>query len=107
MSATEKCKYYEWDEPNFVLPDKFNLEEKSDLADALDIFWSAGGLDFFNVVDPKFYASNWLEFMGSLYYKIECGEFVATDKTYHVPISNEQKKELVSRNVPDVFITDL
>lgn len=106
MSETEKCKYYEWDEPNFVLPEKFHLKEKGNLADALNIFWSAGGLDFFNVVDPRYYASNWLEFIGTLYCKIECGEFVATDKSYYVPISNDQKMELASRGVPTVFITD-
>ncbi|MBQ8198166.1 MAG: hypothetical protein IJZ76_01915 [Lachnospiraceae bacterium] len=107
MNAINKCKYYEWDESNFVLPDKFKLENNSDLADALNIFWSVGGLDFFNVVDPRYYASNWLEFVGALYCKIECGEFVVTDKVYYVPINAEQKNELASRGVPAIFITDL
>lgn len=101
------CKYYEWDEPSFVLPEKYNLEEKRDLADALNIFWAVGGLDFFNVANPKYYASNWLDFVGTLYREIESGVFVATDKSYHVPISTEEKMELASRGVPVVFITDL
>ena len=102
-----KCKYYEWDEATFVIPKEFQLGISSELADALNVFWSAGGLDFFNVNDPKYYASNWLEFMGAMYSKIADGEFVAIDKTYHVPLSDEQKEELVRRGVPAVFITDL
>ncbi|MBQ7920086.1 MAG: hypothetical protein IJ324_09130 [Lachnospiraceae bacterium] len=107
MSAKDKCKYYEWDEPNFILPDQFDLKEKRDLADALSIFWAVGGLDFFYVVNPKSYALNWLDFVGALYCKIEGGMFAVTDKSYRVPISAEQKKELASRGVPAVFITDL
>ena len=70
MSSKGKCKYYEWDDVAFVLPTRFSLAEKQDLAEALEIFWSAGGLDFFNVVDPRYYASNWLKFIGTLYQKL-------------------------------------
>ena len=102
-----KCKYYEWDEATFVIPKEFQLGISSELADALNVFWTAGGLDFFNVNDSKYYAESWLEFMGALYSKIADGEFVVTDRIYQIPLSNEQKKDLARRGVPEVFITDL
>ena len=45
-NMANKCKYFEWDESGFTLPEKYYLEENADLADALNVFWSAGGLDF-------------------------------------------------------------
>ena len=68
---SDKCKYYD----NFILPAEYHLEENADLADALNVFWSVGGLDFFNVTEPDYYAVNWLEFVGMLYSRIEDEEF--------------------------------
>lgn len=107
MNSPDKCRYYEWDEADFTLPDEFALSESSDLADALNVFWAVGGLDFFNVSDPCCYASNWLEFVGGLYARIASGEFVAKGKVFTVPLSAEQKKALNERGVPSVFITDI
>lgn len=55
----------------------------------------------------KYYESNLLEFVGTLYCKIESGVFNVTVKSYNVPINTEKKKELASRGVPAIFITDL
>ena len=107
MITPDKCRYYEWDKADFILPDEFALSESSDLADALNVFWSVGGLDFFNVSDPRYYASNWLDFVGSLYARIAGGDFKAGSKAFAVPLSTEQKKTLADRGVPSVFITDI
>lgn len=53
------------DEETFKLPDEYLLDENSDLAEALNVFYSAGGYDFFNVMEPKYYSGNWLDFVGN------------------------------------------
>ena len=95
ITMSDKCKYYEWDEDNFILPA------------ALNVFWSVGGLDFFNVTEPDYYAVDWLEFVGMLYSRIEDEEFFWSGKKYIVPLTIEQKEELVSRGVLPIFVTDL
>ena len=107
MGGTGKCKFYEWDEATFVLPDKYILDDNSDLADALNVFYLAGGHDFFNVVDPEYYASNWLDFMGKLYSDIVDERYVAIGKKFIVPLIDRQKQELFERGVPEVFVTDI
>jgi len=107
MNAPDKCRYYEWDEADFTLSKEFSLSESSELADALNVFWSVGGLDFFNLSDPRYYASNWLDFVGGLYARIVGGEFDARGKAFTVPLNAEQKKALNDRGVPSVFITDI
>ena len=104
---TPRCRYYEWDEDDFRLPQEYQLHEKSDLADALNVFYAAGGTDFFQVEDPEQYASAWQDFLGNLYVQIEKGEFVPSGKTYTVPLSEKQRRNLRERGVPDVFLTDL
>ncbi len=101
------AKYLEWDEEHFVIPEEYKLEENADLADALNVFWSAGGFDFFNVIDPEYYGSNWLEYMGMLYEKIISGQYKISDKQYSVPLTDEQKAGFTKRGVPEVFVTDL
>lgn len=107
MNASDKCRYYEWDEADFTLPREFALSENSELTDALNVFWAVGGLDFFNLSDPRYYASNWLEFVGDLYVRINKGDFEAGSKAFAVPLSPEQKKALADRGVPSVFIADI
>ena len=50
----ERYNFCEWDEETFKLPDEYLLDENSDLAEALNVFYSAGGYDFFNVMEPKY-----------------------------------------------------
>ena len=99
--------FCEWDEAAFVLPNEYMLNESSDLADALYVFYSAGGYDFFNVVDPRYYSDKWLNFVGGLYKEIENGKYVSGDKHYVIPLDEEQRQELLKRGVPDIFVVDI
>ncbi len=101
----EKYKFYEWDEDNFQLP--FVIDENSDLADALNVFYSAGGYEFFNVIDPRYYSDNWLNFVGNLYREIEDNKYSSKGKKYNIPLTEPQKQELLDRGVPEIFLTDL
>ena len=108
MSAVENYKFYEWDEETFVLPDEYILDENSDLSDALNVFYLAGGCDFFNVIEPKYYADNWLNFIGDLYRAIVEERYDADgSKQFAIPLSGKQKQELYDRGVPSVFVTDI
>ena len=107
MSEIKTPDHHEWDDQSFVLPDEYILDERSGLADALKVFYSAGGYLFFNVIDPRYYASNWLVFMGDLYERIANGYAETNHKRYSIPLSDKQKQELVNRGVPSVFVTDV
>lgn len=107
MQNAERYKYFMWDEKSFTLLGEFALNENSDLADALNVFFAAGGYDFFNVVNPKYYSDKWLEFVGNLYEEIVNGKYAASDKKYKIPLSREQREELANRGVPEVFVRDL
>ncbi len=100
------CNYFEWDEQNFVLPKAYEVKASSDLADVMNIFYLAGGYDFFNVVDPKNYASKWLSFMGDLYAGITEGIY-CNHKTLKNPLTEAQKRKLAKQGVPEIFIVDL
>ncbi len=101
----EKYKFYEWDEDNFQLP--FVLDENSDLADALNVFYSAGGYEFFNVSNTRYYSDNWLNFVGNLYREIDNNKYCSKGKKYNIPLTEPQKQELLDRGVPEIFLTDL
>lgn len=105
--SSGKYKYHEWDSKTFVLPPNYKLNESSSLADALKVFYAAGGYDFFNVVDPNHYSPNWLHFIGELYNEIANGRYTTTENKFNIPLSEEQKQELAARNVPKVFVTDI
>lgn len=107
MTHNEHCRYYEWDKDSFVLPNEYILNEKSELADALKVFYEAGGLDFFNVEEPDYYANNWLEFLGELYATIMDGEYMIGEKHYVIPLSELEEKELAERGVPKIFLTNI
>lgn len=107
MSDTGKCKFYEWDEAAFVLPDEYILDDSSDLADALNVFYSIGGYDFFNVLEAEYYASNWLDFVGNLYCEIIDDRYRSNGKQFVVPLTDVQKQELSERGVTEVFVTDI
>lgn len=107
LGQNNPCRYYEWDEDSFVLPSEYILNEKSELADALKVFYEVGGLDFFNVEEPDCYASKWLEFLGELYAAIMDGEYIAVEKQCIIPLSEMEKKELAERGVPEIFLTNI
>ena len=110
MERDGYCGHFEWDEPGFEVMRQYILTGGSDLEDALEVFYSAGGYDFFNVVDPRYYGDRWLEFIGNLYSEIDDGKYAPSGKPYKryaIPLTEEQKRELSSRGVPDVFVTDI
>lgn len=103
----EHYKYYEWDMDSFVLPREWVLGNKSDLGSALKVFYAAEGYDFFNVIDTKYYSSNWLDFVGDLYVAIADDKYLPGSTKYVIPLSYAQKEELAERGVPEVFVTDI
>ena len=110
MERDGYCGHFEWDEPGFEVMRQYILTGGSTLEDALEVFYSAGGYDFFNVVDPRYYGDCWLEFIGNLYREIDDGKYAPSGKPYKryaIPLTEEQKRELSSRGVPDVFVTDI
>lgn len=107
MTEKKHYKFYEWDQDIFVLPYEYSIDDKSDLAKALKVFYLAGGYDFFNVEAPEYYSSKWLDFVGNLYKKIADGIYRSSGAHFIVPLSEEQKRELLERGVPEIFITDI
>ena len=107
LEIFDKVGYEEWDQPGFVVPKNFQLDENSKLHEAIDVFYNVGGYDFFKVRNPAKYASNWLDFVGNLYSKIIDGKF-KTDGQYHKnPLTEEQRKSLIEQGVPKIFTTDI
>lgn len=98
--------YAEWDNASFVIPDKFLLNGNSSLVDALNVFYKAGGYDFFNVVNPEKYASRWLEFIGGLYADIEDEVYKRDGGHFTFPLSEEERKSLIEQGVPEKFTSD-
>ncbi|MBQ8604413.1 MAG: hypothetical protein IJ410_06195 [Oscillospiraceae bacterium] len=107
MNQKEKYRFSQWDEESFVLPKEYILDKNSDLADALNVFYSAGGYEFFNVMEPEYYSGNWLNFIGNLYAEIDDGLYTLSNKEFTVPLTDEQKMELAERGVPQMFVTDI
>lgn len=56
IETFDKVGYEEWDEPEFVLPENFHLDKNSKLHEAINVFYLAGGFDFFKVITPAKYA---------------------------------------------------
>lgn len=100
-----KLDYAEWDKADFVIPNELLLNANSSLADALNVFYKAGGCDFFKVADPDKYASTWLDFMGELYAEIEDGKYKSGGE-FKFPLSEEQRKSLIEQGVPELFTSD-
>lgn len=40
MPENGHCRYYEWDEDSFEIPDEYILDDNSDLAYVLKVFYS-------------------------------------------------------------------
>ncbi len=95
--------YLDWDENDFKLPEKFRLNDDSTLAEAINVFYAAGGYDFFNVYDPKYYGTGWLDFVGGLYSDIVDGKYKDDGKPFSIPLSAEKISGLIEQGVPDIF----
>ena len=106
LEVPDKIGYEDWDRDYFTIPGEFVLENNSTLADALRVFYAAGGYDFFKVIDPEKYASNWLEFIGSLYADIEDGVYKQNGGHFVFPLSEEQRNSLIEQGVPEKFTSD-
>lgn len=99
--------YSEWDSNNFTIPKEYQLNENNRLHEALNVFYGAGGYDFFKVVNPKKYASAWLDFMSGLYSDIVSGKYQSDNSHHCIPLSDSQRASLAKQGVPEVFIKDL
>lgn len=106
LEIPDKVGYAEWDNADFVVPKEFLLDESSSLADALNVFYKAGGYDFFKVVNPAKYADRWLEFIGSLYAEIEDDVYKPDGGHFTFPLSEEQRQSLIEQGVPERFTSD-
>lgn len=107
IETFDKVGYEEWDEPEFVLPENFHLDKNSKLLEAINVFYLAGGFDFFKVINPAKYASKWLDFIGNLCSEIE-DEVYETDGEYHKnPLTEEQRESLITQGVPEIFTNDI
>lgn len=107
IETPEVSGYAEWDNADFVLPDELLLDDSSSLADALNVFYKAGGYDFFKVVNPDKYASRWLEFIGSLYADIEDGRYDKNREHFAFPLSEDKRRSLIEQGVPEMFTSNL
>lgn len=107
IETSDKIGYEEWDNPQFAIPKSFHLDENSKLHEAINVFYLAGGYDFFKVIEPQKYASNWLDFIGGLYSEIENGKYKPDDKYHKSPLTEEQKKSLIKQGVPEIFTDNI
>ena len=107
LELCDRVNYAEWDNSDFIIPAEFELTDDSFLHEAIQVFYKAGGLDFFQVVDADKYATNWLDFVGGLYSDIEDGKY-KTDGHFHKnPLSDLDRSSLREQGVPDVFLNDI
>lgn len=106
LETPEILGYAEWDNSDFVIPNELLLNGNSSLAEALNVFYKAGGYDFFKVVNPDKYASRWLEFMGNLYAEIEDGKYRSNGENFKFSLSEEQRRSLMEQGVPEKFTSD-
>lgn len=107
IETFDKVGYEEWDKPGFVVPKNFHLNENTKLHEAINIFYLAGGFDFFKVINPAKYASNWLDFIGNLYSEIEDKKYKTDGKFHKNPLTEEQRNSLINQGVPEIFTNDI
>ena len=79
------------------------LKENSFLHEAISVFYAAGGYDFFKVVNPKKYATGWLDFLGNLYAEIMAGKYKKDINRYENPLSDSERSSLIEQGVPNIF----
>lgn len=107
LETFDKMGYEEWDKQGFVTPKDILLDENNKLHEAIDVFYIAGGYDFFKVINPAKYASNWLDFVGNLYSEIVDGKYKPDGKYHKNPLTEKQKNSLIEQGVPEIFTTDI
>ncbi len=59
------------------------------------------------VANPKYYVSNWLDFMGNLYKEIMTGRFRSDGKAFMAPLSETKIQEYAEQGVPEIFMTTI
>lgn len=106
LEIPERLNYAEWDSEGFSVPRELILNENAELADALNVFYKAGGYDFFKVINPEKYATAWVEFVGGLYADIEDGVYKHDGGHFTFPLSEDIRKELAEQGVPERFTSD-
>ena len=107
LEKPEKYNYEEWDRSDFIIPSELKLTSDSYLHEAIQVFYKAGGFDFFKVQNPAEYSDKWLDFVGGLYADIESGNFKSDGKYHKNPLSDAERLSLKEQGVPDLFIEDI
>ena len=99
--------FYKWDDEDIAIPEEFILTDDSYLHEALEVFFKAGGREFFKVEDADKYAYNWIDFVGNLYQEIEDGKYKPDGKYHKNPLSDMEREQLKKQGVPDLFLDDI
>ena len=107
LEIPEKLNYEEWDRSDFHISSELELTSDSYLHEAIQVFYKAGGFDFFKIINPAKYATRWLDFIGGLYADIEGERFKSDGKSHKNPLSDMEKLSLKEQGVPDLFIDDI
>ena len=107
LEIPERVNYGEWDNHDFIIPAELLLTDNSFLHEAIQVFYKAGGYNFFKVINPEKYASKWLDFVGGLYSDIEEGKYKTDGKFHKIPLSDEDRMSLKEQGVPELFTDDI
>ena len=107
LEIPERVNYGEWDKHNFIIPAELQLTDNSFLHEAIQVFYKAGGYDFFKVINPEKYASKWMDFVSGLYLDIEKGKYKADGRFHKIPLSDEDRMSLKEQGVPELFTDDV
>ena len=102
----ERLNYGEWDEAGYEIPEEYQLNEHSFLHEAMQVFYAAGGYDFFKVVRAEKYADRWLDFIGNLFQEIYSGKYHSDGALHDNPLDSERRGSLKEQGVPDLFTGD-
>lgn len=103
----DRVNFGEWDREGFAIPAEFVLTGQSSLYEAVSVFYSAGGYDFFKVLNPEKYASRWLEFVGNLYVEIVDGIYKPDGLDRRNPLDEQKRVDLMHQGVPDIFTREV
>ncbi|MBR6424688.1 MAG: hypothetical protein IKS29_01880 [Oscillospiraceae bacterium] len=107
LEIPQRVNYGEWDHADFIIPKEFELTSESFLHEAIQVFYQAGGFDFFKVINPEKYAAKWLAFVGGLYADIEGGKYKSDGKSHKNPLSDADRLSLRAQGVPELFLCDI